>query len=63
MQVNERNRWELTSSGVSVKLARSCTVDEREVLGGVVTVLKLRADLFLSVPPQCIMVTWQGSLL
>lgn len=62
--MNERDKWELTSSGVSVKRARSCdcTVDEREVSrGGVVTVL--RADLFLSVPPQCIMVTWQGSSL
>lgn len=52
MQVNEKAKWELASSGVSVKRARpcDCAVDEREVpRGSGHTVLKLRADLFLSV--------------
>jgi len=39
------------------------SVDEREDQGEVVIALKLRADLFLSVPPQYVMVSWQGSLL
>lgn len=36
MQVNERDKWESTSSGVNVKRARSCdrAVDEREVSRG-----------------------------
>ncbi|KYN32110.1 hypothetical protein ALC56_13488, partial [Trachymyrmex septentrionalis] len=36
------------------------SVDEREDQGGVVIALKLRADLFLSVPPQYIIVPWRG---
>jgi len=54
MQVNEKDKWELASSGVSVKRAQpcDCAVDEREVpRGSGHTVLKFRADLFLSVSP------------
>ncbi|KYQ54610.1 hypothetical protein ALC60_06526 [Trachymyrmex zeteki] len=43
-------RWPQDSPGVGRNVKQ----------GGVVTVLKLRADLFLSVPPQYIMVAWQG---